>query len=318
MISIMRKTFLFLIIFAMISIQCEEDAPQNPFDQDRVDQDSTQTDTLAYASHSLIGLQNNIFTPTCANSGCHDGTFEPDFRTFESSYNTLIYHPIIKNDPQGNFEYRVVPFNPDQSVLMTRLLVDIDGQSGIMPLTSQDSDWNQNRASYINDIRTWIENGAPDALGNIYSPVDNKPQILGVIGRANGVNLARGDAGNGPILLPVSEQSISFFVAIKDDNTSVSQLSDVHIKLAEGPVDFTSSRRIELNEIGTKFDAEGFAGEMVEYNYSTTLDLSSDTLYNENRFYFRVYANDGVNAQSESPSENSALYLKRYFSVSKI
>ena len=36
--------------------------------------------------------------PTCANSGCHDGTFEPDFRTVGSSWNTLVNHPVIAND----------------------------------------------------------------------------------------------------------------------------------------------------------------------------------------------------------------------------
>ncbi|MBK7268515.1 MAG: hypothetical protein IPI07_03030, partial [Flavobacteriales bacterium] len=31
-------------------------------------------------------------------SGCHDGTFEPEFRTIASAYNSLVYHPVIAND----------------------------------------------------------------------------------------------------------------------------------------------------------------------------------------------------------------------------
>ncbi len=296
---------------------CEDDPPQNPFDREVMMEDTTTVDTVQYASNSLIGIQNNIFTPTCANSGCHDGTFEPDFRTIESSYNTLVYHPIIKNDPAGSFEHRVVPFNPDRSVLMTRLLIDIDGQSGIMPLTSMDSDWNENKEAYINDIREWIANGAPDALGNTYQEVDNKPQVLGVIGRVDGMDLNRGDAGNGPILLAFGEQEMSFFVAIRDDNTAISNLTNSRMEFAEGPVDFSLSRTVGLNQLGSTFMSPGFTGEDVEYNFTVTLDLSADTLYNADRFYFRVYTDDGVNEESESPSENSALYLKRYFSVRK-
>ena len=33
-------------------------------------------------------LHQQAFAPTCANSGCHDGTFEPDFRTVGASWNT--------------------------------------------------------------------------------------------------------------------------------------------------------------------------------------------------------------------------------------
>ena len=82
----------------------------NPYDAQDLPEDNTvQGEGLNPAS--IEGLHANIFGKTCANSGCHDGNFEPDFRTIESTYNTLVFQPIIKNDLQGTYEYRVVPGN---------------------------------------------------------------------------------------------------------------------------------------------------------------------------------------------------------------
>ena len=78
--------------------------------------------------------------PYCANSGCHDGNFEPDFRTVESSYSTLVYQPVVKNNDNQTYEYRVVPGNSAQSILYARLLsyengVSVfDDNSQVMPM----------------------------------------------------------------------------------------------------------------------------------------------------------------------------------------
>ncbi len=151
---------------AILLASCTKEEHVNPYDLQEggnTPQDSTtQLDPTSFG-----GLHARIFRPTCANSGCHDGTFEPDFRTIESSYNTLVNHPIIKNNPQGNYELRVVPGNPDASVLMARLTFDIDGNSGIMPLVvDPGSDWNDMADTHIQNIRTWIQNGAKDLFGN--------------------------------------------------------------------------------------------------------------------------------------------------------
>ena len=132
--------------------------------------DPTMTDTLATPvldPAGIAGLHQNVFQKTCANSGCHDGTFEPDFRTIESTYNTLVDQPVIKNDPQGSFNYRVVPGNAEASQLMARLTYDIDGNSGVMPLVIEpDSDWAVNKETHIQNIRSWINDGAKDVFGN--------------------------------------------------------------------------------------------------------------------------------------------------------
>ena len=155
------------LLVAVFTISCsEEDTFVNPYDQieEETNQDTTQ---IELDPTSLAGLHANIFIKTCANSGCHDGTFEPDFRTIQSTYATLVDHPIIKNDPQNSFSLRVVPGDVAASQLIARLEYDIDGNSGIMPLvTEPDSDWNEKKEEYIQNIKDWINAGAKDALGN--------------------------------------------------------------------------------------------------------------------------------------------------------
>jgi len=159
-------TGLLLAIALFVGCGEDDDTFINPYDQidEEIQQDSTDTEL---DPTSLAGLHANIFIKTCANSGCHDGTFEPDFRTVESSYNTLVNHPIIKNDPQNSFEVRVLPGDAAASQLVTRLEKDIDDNSGIMPLIIEpDSDWPEKREEYIQNIKDWIAAGAKDALGN--------------------------------------------------------------------------------------------------------------------------------------------------------
>ena len=81
-------------VIALFFTSCKDEFV-NPFDSE--DGEIIEVaDTLSVDPNTIAGIHANIFSKTCANSGCHDGTFEPDFRTIESSYNTLVNHPIIK------------------------------------------------------------------------------------------------------------------------------------------------------------------------------------------------------------------------------
>ena len=155
-----------LAILVIGAASCGEDEPPfNPFDDPTLQpppEDTTDTGIVLDPT-SLAGLHQTIFKPVCANSGCHDGSFEPEFRTIESSYNTLVNHDALKLDISTTITKRVVPGNPDQSMLMYRLTQFLPNSSGIMPLQVEpDSDWNEKKDEYINNIRTWILNGAPD------------------------------------------------------------------------------------------------------------------------------------------------------------
>jgi len=153
-------SFLLTGILALLSLLgCEPELIVNPYENEPGATDSTNTAQLEYTG--LVGLQDQLFRPTCANSGCHDGTFEPDFRTLGSTYNTLVNHPVIKNDAVGTFSFRVVPGSVSESQLINRLTVDIDGNSGIMPLSLEpDSDYPENKDLYLDWVRRWINEGA--------------------------------------------------------------------------------------------------------------------------------------------------------------
>lgn len=159
----MKTWFIPLILLTLTG--CFEE-PVNPYDDvDNTPEGNKEQEELDPTS--IAGLHANIFHPTCANSGCHDGTFEPDFRTVESTYNTLVNHPVIKNDPQNSFSFRVVPGNVAASQLVARLTYDIDGNSGVMPLVIEpDSDWESKKEAYIQQVKDWIANGAKDVFGN--------------------------------------------------------------------------------------------------------------------------------------------------------
>lgn len=107
-------------------------------------------------------LQREIFSPNCALSGCHDGSFEPDFRTTESSYNTLVFHPVVKNNLGNKFKYRVLPGKPEESVLYERLTnCCFVNQDDRMPFTVGDT-----LPSFKTDmVKKWIIQGAANQLG---------------------------------------------------------------------------------------------------------------------------------------------------------
>ena len=154
-------TILFISVISLCTFYACQKDHVNPYDEQELPDNSLDSNAVNLDPTSFDGLHANIFSKTCARSGCHDGTFEPDFRTIESSYNTLVNHPIIKNDLSGTYEVRVKPGNPGQSVLVARLTFDIDGNSGIMPLiVDTGSDWVEKKEAYIQNVKDWIQNGA--------------------------------------------------------------------------------------------------------------------------------------------------------------
>jgi len=82
----MRGALLSLGIIGIFVLSCTKSTGvvDNPYDKIVRNVDTVVTTEPDPAS--LEGIHKNIFVKTCANSGCHDGTFEPDFRTAESSF----------------------------------------------------------------------------------------------------------------------------------------------------------------------------------------------------------------------------------------
>ena len=188
-----------ILIFLNQSCESAAVTEPNPFENNVKNQDTVNFVIQDIDPNSIAGLYQNIFKPTCANVGCHDGTFEPDFRTIESSYHSMVYRLPIKND--GSLTYRVDPGNPNSSAILNRLNGNIQPP---MPIEIEpDGDWLQNEEEYIQNVRTWIENGALDLAGNSPEPDIIKPSLVGAVAMYNGIVLGRQD-GYGPIRVPDS------------------------------------------------------------------------------------------------------------------
>lgn len=287
--------------------------PENPFDNDGT---TDPTDTVATLPDlaTFEGLHARIFAPTCANSGCHDGTFEPDFRNIESTYNTLVYHPIIKNDPQGTYDYRVVPGNPDASLLMARLTYDIDGNSGLMPLVVDPGvEWNTKKDEFIQAIRTWIQNGAKDIFGQSYSLQDAVPTMQGVIAESNGVYMERNDAGQGAFRVPQSVSQLNIYFSLLDDKTLPQNLTVNQIRFANGPDAFAGKSPQTLEVLATPVTYQGYYGPQVQYTHKIVINPQQMAKLDET-VYFRIYVQDNVNPVTEIPTDAGAYYIKNYFS----
>ncbi len=159
----MIKQICTLLLLSLLLLQCSKEEPENPYD-DLVYPVET-VDTSQLPAQSLLRLHQDVLFPTCANSGCHDGSFEPDFRTPQSTYNTTVGHLASKPGPNGDRTLRVEAGAANLSMLIYRLEQDLENSSGLMPLAVEpDSDWPAKQAQYIEDIKAWINAGALNTI----------------------------------------------------------------------------------------------------------------------------------------------------------
>ncbi len=310
----MRSYNYILILVPLLGIllgSCKKEGPLNPYDDPSLQDPGVNKTDTEVDPESFIGLYQNIFQPTCANSGCHDGTFEPDFRTIESSFNTLVYHDIIKNDVAGTYAYRVLPGNADKSVLYQRLVTDIDGQSGIMPLSLEpDSDWEAKSATYINNIKNWINNGALDMFGNAPQLTNLEPEMQGVVGFSGGSQMLDRAPGKGPIQVPAGTSQLTIWISVQDAETATNALTYNKYKLSEEIFNFEEATEQSL-DLQTPMNETGYFDEPVDYFHSFTIDPSAYPA--ETTVFIRVYIQDDENDVTEIPKDGSAEYILKYF-----
>lgn len=317
----MKKTFLYISAFAFLAIVVDSCKKDDPFSGSGDEEVVTNDPPIVtdFEDDSFIGLHHNIFSKTCANSGCHDGNFPPDFRTIESSYNTLINQPIIKNNPNGDFAVRVLPGNADMSVLYQRMIVDIDGQSGIMPLVVDEgiSDFNDKKEQYIENIRSWINKGALDIFGNPPATDNAPPGFRGLVGFNNstGEKLPR-VASTGIILVPFGVQDIQLFFAFADDDTDPNNFKVNKMKVLQNSSDFENGATETFNlTTGQSLREVGFTGDTVTYTHKVLLNL--DNYPTLTPYYIQSLVQDSRPDTSKIPNDKSADYIYDYFSFRK-
>ena len=305
-----KKIALYSLLLVGV-LACKESGPdvENKYDNQQIgpEHDQVGPDNKTLDPNTIQGIHANVFKPTCANSGCHDGNFEPDYRTIESSYNTMVGQPIIKNDEMNPLTARVTPGNAETSMLIRRLKIDLNGNSGIMPLvTEPGSDWTDKKEEYIKNIETWINNGALDQNGNPPTSSNFPVQLNGIAAKVGGNEASRSSAYN-PI--NVSGSSVELWFAFSDDNLTPDQLSGLSLDLSIKANDFDSTYVQPLTYVGTPWTTRGYLGEDVDYHHKAVVNLSS---WNSGDvIWIRTRVSDGVN-NSELPNDNSLFRAKQY------
>ncbi|MCB1128570.1 MAG: hypothetical protein KDM81_18890 [Verrucomicrobiae bacterium] len=99
---------------------------------------------------TFAGIQNAVITPTCAQSGCHDGTSRPNMSP------AVAYGALVNRPSSTEFDY-IKPGKPDSSYLYLKITGDSRIIGDRMP---------KERAplspATIDSIRAWIAAGALD------------------------------------------------------------------------------------------------------------------------------------------------------------
>ena len=118
------------------------------------------------SSYDLI--QDRIFTPTCATSGCHSSEQDNDFKQHGlvlakgKSYANLLN--ILSRQPEAKSEgmKRVKPFNSNESLLYHKLNWDVSHHGGKQYGLSMPLGGTPLSVGQIEFVRRWIEAGAPE------------------------------------------------------------------------------------------------------------------------------------------------------------
>lgn len=306
----LRFPYLLLIVLAVSS--CKKDS-DNPFDNpdNLPPEDTTALQDLDPTS--FAGLHKNIFKPTCANSGCHDGTFEPDFRTIESSYNTLVYHSVIKNTATNSYQYRVKPGSINESIMWLRLTEDIDGISGIMPLDAfydPESQWNANKSEHLANITDWIMNGALDIFGNPPSLNNQQPGIYGIYAEADGQPCEITQR----IKVPTGSQQVRVWFSISDKESSPQELQATGVTMSGIPTfQDTAATNYSVQLLSNPETYGSFLNEPIEFNHKFSFNATSFAA--DSTYYMRVSVVDPMLTDTVYiPQSGSPFYIKRLFS----
>ncbi|TXC82042.1 hypothetical protein [Luteibaculum oceani] len=319
----MRK-LLFAAIPLFAFLACKKD--KNPFDE-APSEPSRVTNPVPDADpNSFIAIHTNILKPTCANSGCHDGTnvndpaFPPlDFTTLESSYSSLIKGPVRKNNEFNTFTYIVDPGRPANSALLGRILDDNLNPGSPMPLeVDPDSDWPVKRDQYIQNITNWIEAGAPNVFGVPYSEGNVKPSFAGLYGSTPSVQKLGRAGAQTEIQIPFSADEVTFYFAFKDAETDPKNFTYNKVKISLEVDDFSDAEEFDLQKLGTPIMGEGRTpGSTVEYTHSFTItDIKTKFQVNE-IWYVRAYVQDEFETPTEIPNNGNSPQLMVYYSFAR-
>ena len=313
----MKMKFIFSLFLVMALVACKKSSKSdNPYDNwDNTNKGPVISDK-PIDPNSIEGLHKNIFKPTCSNSGCHDGNFEPDFRSVESLHTSLINRLSTNTDPTNSqFNLRVVQGDAAKSMLLHRLSVFIPGSQGIMPLTiDPGSDWTAKKNEYIQNISNWINAGAKDQFGNTANSIDFIPQIGGLIAFADGSSTPLTRNGYNPLVVPSGTNSLKIWVAYTDDKTPVNQFAGTKINFSLNPNAYDSTKVQNMVLEPNPFNAKGVAGSNLDYWHSITINVA-DIGTSGDVVWVRTETSDKVNPKVFIPSSSTSFNFVKHFAL---
>lgn len=311
-----------LSVFALSVGSCkkkEEAPPPNPFDDPSLQAPPTNTTSYSPPANSFEYIYHNIFNVTCNNSGCHDGSFEPDFRNLSSSYNSLVYAPVIITPTNNPYIYRVMPGDASKSLLKHRL-VQMPG-SGIGTLGQGRMPWNDtnwmyrgSNPSYIQSVINWINEGAKDVFGNSPLPGNKQPGVHGLQICNTGTNVPF--TRSKYISISKNNGPVDIWIYATDAETSAQNLTNATIKFSTNRNDFTNATSQSLSYInnGNSYQDITLSGT-VSYNYKLS-NFSLNTILPDTGYIFmRAYFKDPDHAEPSETPNAGAQYHTDYFVI---
>jgi len=302
-----------LSFFALINSckKTNDNLPKNPYD------DIVRDDTTSYGipldSLTVTYVHKRIFATRCALPGCHDGHFEPDFRTPQSSFSTLAYASIVKNNTAATFKFRVIPFDTTHSVLYERITnCCFINSNDRMP---QDDIGIPLPDSSINLIASWIMNGSRDMFGKVPKLPNKEPTIGAYLAfdtfsivpfalptlRYDTVRLD-GIYYN-PFIVPLNKSTFVFAALLEDDSTQLANMQYNKLKISTKADDFSSA---------WQYTTSVFSYQGTTFWYTS---VPASTLPANDTLFMRYYVNDGSHtANTEFPRTDMLFPYKTFWS----
>ncbi|MEP7128967.1 MAG: hypothetical protein ABI729_08870 [Chitinophagales bacterium] len=309
-----KSGFLYCMMVAFLFLSCEKnistetpELPFNPFDT--ITYNQSIVPTVPPDSASFAGIHQYIFSVKCAVNGCHDGTFEPDLRTIQSAYNTLVLAPVLKYTDDSLFTYRVVPGDTTLSWLWYRLNTT-DATLGRMPL--YDTLFPAQREK----ISQWILDGAPDLFGNSPSIPTYQPTLYGIVAYLPDQNDYRVDTLRGGIttnpFMVTQNTNLKIWIGIYDDITLPFQFTFNKVKFSTDPFDWDDALEVQLQSQLLPHIEQLFAIDLPFYLYCT---VNTSAFELNDIVYIRAYVQDEDHATpTEIPEDGSQIYIQTYCS----
>jgi len=321
----MMKNFLYITVVGVIFLSsCKEDINRiepdtssiaNPYDGIDYGNDPT---TALIDSSSYLGLHEFIFSKKCAVPACHDGAFEPDFRTIEGSYNNLVYHTVVKNNSTNDFTYRVLPGDTAMSWLHERITTD-DAVLGKMPLYDVMSNHE------IEQIEKWILAGAKNVFDVNPSQPDMQPTNGGVLAFLNDTSGVRLDTIRDNPIMPMklpNNSTVEFWFLLYDqeangDFVPGASFTYNKIKISDHPFEFSGVTENNLtvqSAFSPAYLPVAFGGNfLAPYYHSYSINTANFTP--GKTYFMRIYVKDADHSfNTEIPENGSQTYLLTYFS----